>query len=159
MSVSDGQLSEYSQTLLDACVAAIPEWITNRIQHVCLVSGGIVPEIVTTKVAGVAHATQAQVQIDLMALLSVDIDSQRTNPLQVLRGSTLMATALLIEAGIPQVRRDEFEVRSMPDDMFALGPLTWRDLGDDVHDAGIQWGAWKAAMIISRRRDEGKLSS
>jgi hypothetical protein len=47
----------------------------------------------------------------------------------------------------------------MPDDMFALGPLTWRDLGDDVHDAGIEWGAWKAAMIISRRRDEGKLSS
>ena len=159
MSVPDGQLSEYSQTLLDACVAAIPQWITNRIQHVCLVSGGIVPEIVTTKVAGVAHATQAQVQIDLMALLSVDVDAQRTNPLQVLRSSTLMATALLIEAGIPPVRRDEFEVRSMPDDMFALGPLTWRDLGDDVHDAGIQWGAWKAAMIISRRRDEGKLSS
>jgi len=159
MSVSDGQLSEYSQSLLDACVAAIPEWITNRIQHVCLVSGGVIPEIVTTKVADVAHATQVQVQIDLMALLSVDVDSQRTNPLQVLRGSTLMATALLIEAGIPQVRRDEFEVRSMPDDMFALGPLTWRDLGDDVHNAGIEWGAWKAAMIISRRRDEGKLSS
>ena len=159
MSVPDDGLSEYSQTLLDACVAAIPQWITNRIQHVCLVSGGIVPEIVTTKVAGVAHATQAQVQIDLMALLSVDVDAQRTNPLQVLRGSTLMATALLIEAGIPPVRRDEFEVRSMPDDMFALGPLTWRDLGDDVHDAGIEWGAWKAAMIISRRRDEGKLSS
>ena len=159
MSVSDGQLSEYSQRLLEACVAAIPQWITNRIQHVCLVSGGVIPEIVTTKVAGVAQATQAQVQIDLMALLSVDVDSQRTNPLQVLRGSTLMATALLIEAGIPPVRRDEFEVRSMPDDMVARGPLTWRDLGDDVHDAGIQWGAWKAAMIISRRRDEGKLSS
>ncbi|MBJ7293401.1 MAG: hypothetical protein JHC78_07645, partial [Ilumatobacteraceae bacterium] len=101
MSVPDDGLSEYSQTLLDACVAAIPEWITNRIQHVCLVSGGVIPEIVTTKVAGVAHATQAQVQIDLMALLSVDVDAQRTNPLQVLRGSTLMATALLIEAGIP----------------------------------------------------------
>lgn len=159
MSVSDGKLSEYSQRLFDACVAAIPQWITNRIQHVCLVSGGVIPGIVTTKVADVVHATQAQVRIDLMALLSVDVDSQRTNPLQVLRGSTLMATALLIEAGIPPVRRDEFEVRSMPDDMFALGPLTWRDLGDDVHDAGIQWGAWKAAMIISRRRDEGKLSS
>lgn len=159
MSASDGQLSEYSQMLFDACVAAIPEWITNRIQHVCLMSGGIIPEIVTTKVADVALATQAQVQIDLMALLSVDVDAQRTNPLQVLRGSTLKATALLVEAGIPPVRRDEFEVRSMPNDMFSLGPLTWRDLGDDVHDAGIQWGAWKAAMIISRRRDEGKLSS
>ena len=159
MSVSDGELSEYSQRLCDACVVAVPEWITNRIHNVCLMSSGIIPEIVTTKVAGVAHATQAQVQIDLMALLSVDVDAQRTNPLQVLRGSTLMATALLIEAGIPPAQRDEFEVRSMPDDMFALGPLTWRDLGDDVHDAGIEWGAWKAAMIISRRREEGKLSS
>lgn len=159
MSVSDGELSEYSQRLFDACVVAVPEWITNRIHNVCLMSSGIIPEIVTTKVAGVAQATQAQVQIDLMALLSVDVDAQRTNPLQVLRGSTLMATALLIEAGIPPAQRDEFEVRSMPDDMFALGPLTWRDLGDDVHDAGIEWGAWKAAMIISRRREEGKLSS
>ncbi len=159
MSVSDGELSEYSQRLCDACVVAVPEWITNRIHNVCLMSSGIIPEIVTTKVAGVAQATQAQVQIDLMALLSVDVDAQRTNPLQVLRGSTLMATALLIEAGIPPAQRDEFEVRSMPDDMFALGPLTWRDLGDDVHDAGIEWGAWKAAMIISRRREEGKLSS
>ena len=159
MSVSDGELSEYSQRLFDACVVAVPEWITNRIHNVCLMSSGIIPEIVTTKVAGVAQATQAQVQIDLKALLSVDVDAQRTNPLQVLRGSTLMATALLIEAGIPPAQRDEFEVRSMPDDMFALGPLTWRDLGDDVHDAGIEWGAWKAAMIISRRREEGKLSS
>ena len=73
MSVSDGQLSEYSQRLFDACVVAVPEWITNRIQHVCLMSGGIIPKIVTAKVAGVAHATQAQVQIDLKALLSVAV--------------------------------------------------------------------------------------
>ncbi|MSO59539.1 MAG: hypothetical protein EXQ63_04360 [Ilumatobacteraceae bacterium] len=159
MSAPDFELSEYSQRLFDACVIAVPGWITSRMQHACLMAGGVVPEIVTTKVVDIARATQAQVQVDLMVLLSTDVDAQRTNPLHVLRGSTSMATALLVEAGIPMARRDEFEIRAMPDDMYAFGPLTWRDLGDDVHDAGIEWGAWKAAMVIGRRRDEGKLSS
>ncbi len=159
MSVPNSELSPYSQTLFDACVMAIPGWITSRLQHACLMSGTVVPEIVTAEVVNIAGETQAQVRTNLMTLLSTDVDAQRTNPLQVLRNSTTMATALLVKAGVTPPQRDEFEIRSMPDDIYAFGPLTWRDLGDAVHVAGIEWGAWKAAMVISRRREEGKLSS
>jgi len=37
--------------------------------------------------------------------------------------------------------------------------LTWRDLGEEVHDAGISWGAWKAATILTRRRADGSIQS
>jgi hypothetical protein len=30
-------------------------------------------------------------------------------------------------------------------------------MGDDVHEAGISWGAWKAATVLTRRRAEGKV--
>jgi hypothetical protein len=45
----------------------------------------------------------------------------------------------------------------MPHDHYAVGPLTWKDLSEDVHDAGITWGAWKAATVLTRRRAEGKI--
>ena len=45
----------------------------------------------------------------------------------------------------------------MPDDVYAIGPLAWIDMGDDVHEAGISWGAWKAATVLTRRRAEGKV--
>jgi hypothetical protein len=73
-----------------------------------------------------------------------------------LRRSTSFATAVLQEAQIPPVHRDEFDKSALPDDVYAIGPLTWRDLSEEVHEVGITWGAWKAATVIQRRRAEGK---
>ena len=64
------------------------------------------------------------------------------------------AVVELAVLGVPEPQRDEFERSAMPDDTYALGPVAWIDLGQEVHDAGIEWGAWKAAVIISRRRQE-----
>ena len=49
------------------------------------------------------------------------------------------------------VARDEFERTSLPDDVFGVGPLAWRDLGEEVHDAGITWGAWKCPRCAASR--------
>jgi hypothetical protein len=94
---------------------------------------------------------------ELAAFLAVDVDDQRTNPLHLLRSASRFATDLLDAAGAARPARDEFETRAMPGDVFAIGPLAWVDLGDDVHEAGINWGAWKAATVLTRRRAEGKL--
>ena len=87
-------------------------------------------------------------------LLTTDPDEQRANPLHVIRGAARFANAELAVLGVPEPQRDEFERSAMPDDTYALGPVAWIDLGQEVHDAGIEWGAWKAAVIISRRRQE-----
>lgn len=144
------ELSPYSRDLLDAVLSAIPSWLTQKFAE--LAPG------VSIDTDSVIDETIKYVREKYVELLSLDVDEQRVNPLHILRQSTRFATSALKEANISPATRDEFDQRSMPDDVYALGPLTWRDLSDNVHDAGITWGAWKAASVLTRRRAEGKLS-
>ena len=144
------ELSPYSRDLLDAVLSAIPSWLTQKFAE--LAPG------VSIDTDSVIDETIKYVREKYVELLSLDVDEQRVNPLHILRQSTRFATSALKEANISPATRDEFDQRSMPDDVYALGPLTWRDLSENVHDAGITWGAWKAASVLTRRRAEGKLS-
>lgn len=143
------ELDSYAEALFRAVMAAIPQWLTQRLEEIATDHGLPVEDLIRD----VSH----RVRHDLLALLATDVDEQRENPLHVLRTCTSVVTAALASAGVPQPRRDEFERRAMPDDVYAIGPLTWRDLSEDVHEAGITWGAWKAATILTRRRAEGKV--
>lgn len=150
------QLERYSQDLFDAVVRDAPSWITRRVNEILRTSNASDIEKVISGVDGVAIKTQQFVSDRLFKLLSEDVDMQRSNPLHILRSSSVFANQLLKEANVAQVHRDEFDKSALPDDVYAIGPLTWRDLSDDVHEVGITWGAWKAATILQRRRSEGK---
>ena len=54
------------------------------------------------------------------------------------------------------MRRDEFEERAFPDDVYRLSPATWSDVDPSLHEPGIIWGAYKAKTVLDRRRAEGK---
>jgi len=139
-------------TLAAAIEAALPGWVVHQVRRFAPVFDSTTQE--AARAAGVAAA--ADVSVRLRALLAQDVDEQRTNPLSVLRGAARYPTAVLVAAGATPPRRDEFDERAFPHDVFGLGPVTWRDLGDDVHEAGIVWGAWKAKTVLDRRRAEGK---
>lgn len=149
-SVDTTTLEPYAAALMAAVESAAPQWIRRRLNEIADGSpvdiDGVVPRVVRDMTS------------ELFALLQSDVDEQRDNPLHVLRRATRSASQALRAAGVAVPVRDEFEVRAMPDDIYAIGPLTWRDLSDEVHDAGISWGAWKAATVLSRRRGEGRLS-
>lgn len=147
--VDTNTLEPYSAALLAAVERAAPDWIRRRVVEIAAGIEVDVEAIVPQVVNDMTH--------ELAALLLRDVDDQRENPLHVLRRATRFASQSLTKSGVTPVVRDEFEVRAMPDDIFAIGPLAWRDLSEDVHDAGITWGAWKAATILSRRRSEGRL--
>ena len=151
-------LEPYPQELFDAVMEVISGWIQGRVTAIASAEHGTCPEALLASLSEIGRATADIVANELAELLSTDVDAQRTNPLHVLRGATSVATSALQRAQVTPVRRDEFEVRAMPNDVYAIGPLTWRDLGESVHEAGITWGAWKAAVVLSRRRDEGKIS-
>ena len=111
----------------------------------------------TTKVSdeqlnAVITEVVALVSQGLNELLTLDPEQQRTNPLTVFRRATAPITALLTKLGLPPASRDEFEQRSFPDDMYGLYPATWSDISEALVEPGLEWGAWKAAVIITRHR-------
>lgn len=152
-----GLLEEHPRALLDAVDASFARWLQGRVGHVISAAGLRLTEAESAGVSGAVAAAAASLRTELRGLLATDVDEQRQNPLHVLRAAAVTVNPFLRSLGVEPARRDEFETRAMPDDEFALGPLAWIDLGDAVHEAGITWGAWKAATVLMRRRAEGKV--
>ncbi|MGA1361385.1 MAG: hypothetical protein ACO36A_00520 [Ilumatobacteraceae bacterium] len=143
------ELDPRARALLDAVVRAHPAWLRARMKEI---AGGARGADEATERA--VAAASAWLPGALATLLATDPDEQRSNPLHVIRSASRFANAELAALGVAAPVRDEFDTRAMPDDTYALGPLAWIDLGQDVHGAGIEWGAWKAATVITRRRAE-----
>lgn len=155
---TEDALEQYPRDLYDAVVVAIPAWISRRMLEISSLGGMSASADFMSLIEEVAQHTVQQISGDLLVLLSTDVDQQRFNPLQVIREANVFANRALEVAKVPVPHRDEFDSQVMPHDIYSVGPLTWRDLSEDVHEAGISWGAWKAATVLTRRRAEGKIS-
>jgi hypothetical protein len=130
------QLTEVAQALADAVETALPGWVEGAVVRR---AGRTLPEAQ----AAAARAT-ADVVPRLRALLATDIDAQRANPLAILREATRYPTEVLRAAGVEPVERDDFQRARFPDDAYDLVPVSFADLGPEVAEAGIAWGAAKA---------------
>lgn len=158
MGATHDELSPYGKRLLDLVVAAVPVWVDDSVRKIVRRHLGVVNDDIAAAIVVAGKEAQEFVSQRLSVLLTTDVDQQSSNPLQILRDSARFPTQVLLSAGIPTPKRDHFDEQINPDDVFGLGPYTWRDLGEEVHDAGIEWGAWKAATVLSRRRAEGKIT-
>jgi len=152
-----GNLPDSPQRLFDVVSTTVPTWIERVTLLACDDAETAVRDKVKSHIGSIQHDTLAYVREHLSGLLATDVDNQRSNPLEVLRASTRFANAVLRETEVPSPSRDEFQQRLDTNDEYLLGPMTWMDLGEAVHEAGIEWGAWKAATVLTRRRAEGKL--
>lgn len=139
-----GADDRYSRDLLRAVEKSFGPWFRGRLREIAGREDA--------RLDAAADRANAWVSSELASLLATDPEEQRTNPLQLLRTAARIASPVLHELNLPVPSRDEFESRAMPEDEYGIGPLAWIDLGDDVHEAGITWGAWKAATIISRHK-------
>jgi hypothetical protein len=147
----------YAEALLAAVRAALPGWVVAQVHRLAIASGRGVDAALAAAARAAGETAGREVGDALARLLATDVDAQRTNPLAVLRGAVPYPTAVLRDAGVPEVVRDAFDERAFPDDVYGLAIAAWRDLGEDVHEAGIVWGAWKAQTFLARRRAEGRL--
>lgn len=149
----DGRVDAYSARLLESVTAVVVPW-ARRLVDERLVSDGLM-ESVSQEARRSAVAETERLAVDgLSELLKLDAEQQRTNPLTVLRSATIPLGRFLSSVGATPVARDEFDRRSLPDDVFGLAPATWADIDPSLVEPGLEWGAWKAATIISRRRNE-----
>lgn len=150
-------VDDYSGQLVDAIDGVIAEWVERNIRRVASLQRLELPPDADRRIAEAALATRREVNASLRALLALDVDEQRGNPLDVLRRSVTHSTTVLRELGARPVDRDEFSARVFPDDVYALGPAAFADVHESLIEPGIIWGAWKAKTVLDRRRSEGRL--
>jgi hypothetical protein len=148
-------LAGHAAALADGIERALPGWVERSVeQWLVAYRGRIEPdERAAAWAAGVAAATH--IGPNVRALLATDIDEQRTGPLALARQAVRYPTAVLHEAGVPGVERDQFVERQFPDDVYDLAPATFADLDPALLELGITWGAAKAHVHLARRRRDG----
>jgi hypothetical protein len=112
-------------------------------------------EDLRSEIASEAQRQAGIVLPQVRALLATDVDEQRHNPLALLRAAAIAAGDVLQRHGVAPVVRDDFEVTAFPSDHYRLVPASWVDVDQSLQDPGITWGAWKAAQVLHRRREEG----
>jgi hypothetical protein len=141
--------ARYSGELVTAVEAALGPWIEASIagRH----PGPMTPEL-TAEAAAAGARARAEVIPRLRDLLALDVDAQWTNPLAIIRTAVVYPNEVLANAGVAPVDRDDYDARINPDDLYDLGPATFADLGPDVHERGLLWGAAKAHVHLRRRR-------
>lgn len=148
----EAALAAHAMALVAAAEAVLGDWIRWSIADRA-------PELALTDEAAEASRTgAAELATELRHLLSRDIDQQTEGPLQVLRRGTRFATAVLRNAGVAPVARDDFAVRAFPDDHYDLAPAAFIDVHPSLHEVGLVWGAAKAHVHLRRRRERSEPS-
>jgi hypothetical protein len=139
---------EHATALADAIEEALPRWVER-----CVRSRLARPDERQLDAARRAGAAaRDEVGAAVRRLLSQDVDDQRANPLALLREAVRYPTAVLHDAGVPAVERDDFARSRFPDDDYDLTPATWADVDPSIADLGIAWGAAKAFTHKQRHR-------
>jgi len=150
---ADANLMDYGRALADAIEAAIPVWVVRSVEGRWRdwSGGDASAELIDAARAAGARAG-AEVVPGVRALLALDVDDQRGNPLALVRRAVSYPTEVLRAAGVPGVVRDEFDERAFPDDIYALTPASFADVDPALHEPGLMWGAAKAHAHLVRRR-------
>lgn len=149
------QLARYATDLADGVEAALAPWVERCVRTCCAAAGVSADDDLLAAARAAGVRCRDEVAPAVRALLVTDIDEQASTPLTILRGAVRHPTEVLVAAGVPAPRRDEFAQRSFPEDRYELAPASFADLDPELAEAGLRWGAAKAHVHLARRRAEG----
>lgn len=151
-------MADITARLTDAICAAVPAWVETAIaSRASGLDDPSASEAALRRAPEAGSAAAAAAREQLAALAATGLDDQHTTPLGIVRGLVRFVNEVLAEAGVPRPPRDPFEQRANPDDVYAVAVATWADLGEDVHELGMAWGAAKA--YLHRAMHEGGTGS
>jgi hypothetical protein len=149
------RLDETGAVIVAGVERQVPGWARAQVERVLGAWGRATADArmraeAQSAVAGAAAARR--IVAELRALFAVDPAQQRATPLEVVRTAYREPTAVLAEAGVPPIVRDEFDERAWPDDIYGLVPRTLGDLGDrELAPLHLAWGMAKATVLRARR--------
>jgi hypothetical protein len=145
------RVEPHATALADAVEVALPVWVERSVARIMAAWSGRAPDAGTVEAAREAgRRAGAEVGAEIRALLAADIDDQWTTPLSLLRAAVRYPTAVLQDAGVPPVERDQFRERLEPGDLYDLSPASFADVDPSLAEPGMVWGAAKA--LAHRRR-------
>ena len=149
-------MREASARIVDAVERLAAAWVVRTVESVLDFWGRLEPSARRAALdrAQEAGATAAaRVTADLRTLFACDPAEQRTTPLELVRTLRAEATDVLRAAGVPEVERDVFEVRSFPDDDYGIVPRSLADLDpadEDLAPTLLAWGVGKSTVLRAR---------
>jgi hypothetical protein len=146
------RVEQHAAALADAIEAALPSWVERSVARVMTAWKGEVDDDVRRAAADAGRQAVTDVGPQVRALLAADIDDQHTTPLSLVRGAVRYPTAVLRDAGVPPVARDEQQERLFPDDVYDLAPATFADVDAALGEVGMAWGAAKAFEHLQRHK-------
>jgi hypothetical protein len=152
----EARLAAYATALADGIEAALPGWVVNSVGQLLRAWRGDVDPAVMGEAEAAGRRAVVEVGPEVRALLATDVDEQWTSPLHLVRRAVRYPTAVLRAAGVPPVERDSFAERAFPDDVYDLSPASFADVDPRLAEPGIEWGAAKAHVVLTRRRQEGR---
>lgn len=148
-------LAEVAGQLAAGIDAALPGWVERSVlERAEAWRPGLGAEL-RPAAAAAGRAARDEVGPLVRALLEADVDQQRTGPLAVIRTAVRHPTEVLAAAGVPPVVRDEFAVRTFPEDRYSLAPASFADLDPALAEVGMVWGAAKAHVVRHRHHPHG----
>lgn len=144
--------SAYGARLAEGIEAALPGWVEQGVQRLLVAWTGAADAEAMAAARRAGAEAQAEIGPQVRQLLALDADEQRANPLALVRTAVRYPTEVLQAAGVPPLQRDAVAEEQHPDDLYDLTPATFADLDPALHELGIEWGAAKAHLHLSRRR-------
>ena len=150
----DANLQRCGEALASALEAALPGWVVRSVEGRWQDWKGAtaLPAGPRAEAERAGARAQAEVGEQLRTLLSLDVDEQRVNPLDLVRRAVSYPAAVLRAAGVPEVVRDEFAERAFPDDVYGLAPASFADIDQSLYEPGLEWGAAKAHAHLTRHK-------
>ena len=146
------QLRAYSSDLAELIDEALAPWTIRSVRAGCERAGVPFDSRAEALAEEAGSRCRAEVGPRIRALLSSDLDEQRSTPLSLVRGAVRFPTEVLVSLGARTVDRDPFDERAFPDDVYGLAPATFADIDESLVEPGIIWGAAKAHVHRSRHR-------
>ncbi len=145
MSSSDEEkFEQYGRALHAAVSEAVRPWLVREVSSRL---GSADDEL-----ALLLEETAQDVERSIDELVGADVDQPLSGPLERIRLCVEPLNSELDRRGVEPPARNTVDRQLRPLDRHELGPMTFRDLSDGVHDAGINWGAAKAHLHLKRRR-------
>ena len=147
------QLQEIGAELAKELEAALPLWVESSIYEIYQAWKGEAPKEITDQAQLAGKRCVTELIPALRELLESDTALQQTNPMSILRRASQYPTQVLKQNQVPPVQRDEYLETTFPEDIYGLTPAAFLDFGQACHELGIAWGAAKAYLHLTERRE------